>query len=199
MTADNKGTVLIIEDAAGFRSIYRTFIEADNYEVLEADDGRKGLEVAIEQKPDLILLDLLLPEFDGLQVLKELRANRKTKSIPVIILSVLGERETMEKTLELGANDYSIKGEVSPREVLVKIRALLAGRDVSEDIESYRVSVKEGRDDAARLEGDVGVPGLHECPHCTGRVVLELVPDTTHTEGHWYSARFICVVCGSTL
>lgn len=199
MTADNKGTVLIIEDAAGFRSIYRTFIEADNYQVLEAADGREGLEVATQQKPDLILLDLLLPEVDGLQVLEELRANRKTKSIPVIVLSVLGERETMEKTLELGANDYTIKGEVSPREVLGKIRTLLAGRDVSEDIEAYRVSVKEGRDDAARLEGDIGVPGLHECPHCTGRVVLELVPDSTHPEGHWYSARFMCVVCGSTL
>ena len=199
MTADSKGTVLIIEDAAGFRSIYRTFVEADNYEVLEAADGRQGLELAVEQEPDLILLDLLLPEFDGLQVLKELRANHKTKSIPVIILSVLGERETMEKTLKLGANDYSIKGEVSPREVLGKIRALLAGRDVSEDIEAYRVSVKEGRDDAARLESDIGVPGLHECPHCMGRVVLELVPDSTHPEGHWYSARFICVVCGSTL
>ena len=91
MVTANRGKILIIEDTAGFRRVYQDALEAEGYDVVDADDGIWGLQLAIEEKPDVILLDLILPGMHGYDVLTELRANPNTKSIPVIVLSSLGE------------------------------------------------------------------------------------------------------------
>src|SRR5277367_2343125 len=87
----NKGTILIMEDQKGFRKIYRDVLENEGYSVLEGTNGEEGWEIIITQKPDLVLLDLGLPILDGFQVLEKIRRSEQTKSIPVIIFSVLGE------------------------------------------------------------------------------------------------------------
>jgi DNA-binding response OmpR family regulator len=196
MNEGKKDTVLIVEDAGGFRDIYRTVLEAEEYEVLEAEDGKQGLELAAERKPDMILLDLVLPEIGGFQVLEQLRADEETKSIPVIVLSVLGERKSIQKALELGADDYTIKGAVSPREVLNKIRLVLARSNITEKTETYSLSIREGRDDAVKLERHMGVAKLLECSHCNGRMLLELMPDPNRKDEHVFTAHFVCSSCG---
>lgn len=117
--------ILMIEDEAAFRRIYRDVLESVDYEVLEAADGEVGWQLAQERRPDLIMLDLVLPKLHGFEVLKRLRADKDTTSIPVIICSVLGEPTDIQKGMELGANAYTVKGLCSPRDLLNKIRSLL--------------------------------------------------------------------------
>lgn len=126
MNETEKKKILIIEDQAGFRLIYRGVLESDGYEVLEAASGEKGWELAKTKIPDMILLDLILPDLSGYEVLTKIRDNEETKNIPVIIFSVLGSGKDIRKGLELGANDYRIKGDSSPAIILDKIRTLLS-------------------------------------------------------------------------
>jgi DNA-binding response OmpR family regulator len=125
MKNSNKKKILIIEDQPGFRLIYRGVLENDGYEVLEAADGMKGWEMACTNKPDIILLDLILPRLDGYKVLEKIRSDQSTSKIPVIIFSVLGSDDDIIKAIKLGANDYRIKGENSPLKILEKIKDLL--------------------------------------------------------------------------
>jgi DNA-binding response OmpR family regulator len=126
MNETEKKKILIIEDQAGFRLIYRGVLESDGYEVLEAANGQKGWELAKTEIPDMILLDLILPDLSGYEVLTKIRETEGTKNIPVIIFSVLGSGKDIRKGLDLGANDYRIKGDSSPTVILDKIRSLLS-------------------------------------------------------------------------
>ena len=191
----NKGTILLIEDEVSFRKIYKAVIENDGYEVLEAADGELGWSMVQEKKPDRVLLDLVLPKLHGLEVLKKIRSNKATQDIPVLIFSVMGEQEDIKKGLAAGANDYTVKGFYSPNEILSKIHALLTKSDIEKNIHSYRLEVKDGRGDAAKLQQDIGLTKLFQCPDCDSEMVLELTPDYTRTDGHWFSAHFICPKC----
>jgi len=194
--SQNKGTILLIEDEASFRKIYGDVVRSDGYKVLEAEDGERGLELVKEHKPDLVLLDLVLPKLHGLEVLQKIRSNEITKEIPVLILSVLGSQKDIQKGLEFGANDYTVKGFYSPREILSKIRTLLSKADIRKNLQSYKLEVKEGRADSAKLQQDTGLTKLFNCSHCNKEMVLELIPDYTRINGHWFSAHFICPKCG---
>ena len=193
--AQSKGTILLIEDEESFRRIYGDVVKRDGYEILEAEDGEIGWKLAKDKKPDLVLLDLVLPKLHGLEVLKRIRSDETTKDIPVLILSVLGDQKDIKKGLEFGANDYTVKGFYSPREILSKIRSLLTKTDIKRNIQSYKVEIKEGRGDSAKLQQDIGLTKLFNCPHCDTAMMLELTPDYTRANGHWFSAHFICSKC----
>ncbi len=195
MEPKEKGTILIIEDEPGFRRIYKDFLQNEGYTVLEAEDGEKGLILIKSGHPDLVLLDLVLPQMSGFDILKKVRSDEHSRDLPVIIFSVLGERETIKKGLELGANDYAIKGFYSPGEMLSKIRALLFKADMRKHMVTYKLEVAEGRADAAKLEQDMGMTKLFECPHCKARITLELIPDYSRADGHWFFAHFVCPTC----
>ena len=126
MTLNESANILIVEDEPGFRLIYRGVLENAGYQVSEAADGKEGLQMAKKLKPDLILLDLVLPKLSGYDVLKKIRATKSIKNTPVIIFSVLGEEEDIKKGFELGANDYRIKGDSSPMGIIDKVRDLLS-------------------------------------------------------------------------
>ena len=125
MENPNKLNILIIEDESVFRLIYRGVLENAGYHVLEAENGVMGWELVKKKKPDLVLLDLILPELSGYEVLKKIRGNEETKEIPVIIFSVLGAGTDIQKALDLGANYYRVKGSNSPSEILSYIQKLL--------------------------------------------------------------------------
>lgn len=125
MSEIHKGTVLLVEDEAGFRQIYRDVLVADGYEVLEAEDGESGWNLIQEKKPDLVLLDLIIPKLSGYDVLKNMRANEATKGIPVLVFSVLENSEDIKKSMLLGANDYIVKGFYEPSHVTEKIQSVL--------------------------------------------------------------------------
>ncbi|MGE5307853.1 MAG: response regulator transcription factor [Deltaproteobacteria bacterium] len=192
---EKKGKILIIEDEPGFRRIYRDLLESEGYEVMEAGDGEKGYILAKEEKPDMLLLDIVVPTLNGFELLKRLRGDPATKELPVIIFSVLGDKETIKKGLELGANDYAVKGFYSPGEMMSKIRALLTKSDIRKHIPTYRLELHEGRADAAKFQHDLALTKLFDCPHCQSKLLIELMPDYSRTEGRWFIARLICPHC----
>lgn len=190
-----KGTILILEDQRGFRRIYRDVLEQDGYEVLEAANGEEGWEVILNQKPSLVLLDLGLPVVDGFKILEKMRRSEQTKDIPVIIFSVLGEPRDVKKALEMGANDYSVKGFYTPRQVLSKIKDLLKRSNHQNKLNSYRLVINEERKSAARLGEDLGLPEGLKCPSCKVDMEAEFFPDHARADGHWFASRLICPIC----
>ncbi len=119
-----KGTILIVEDEPVFRLIYRGVFEHDGYEVLEAQDGEAGWQMAVEKKPDLVLLDLILPKASGYEVLERIRKEESIKTMPVVIFSIMGAEKDIQKALDLGADFYRVKGANSPRDILVEINSM---------------------------------------------------------------------------
>lgn len=117
--------ILIVEDDVFLADLYKTKFALEGFKVSIAYDGEKGLEAAIKNLPDIILLDLVLPKLGGFDVLKEIKADGKAKDIPVILLTNLSQKADVEKGLKLGASDYLIKAHFMPSEVVEKIRKLI--------------------------------------------------------------------------
>jgi len=122
---DKQVKVLIVDDDAFLSGIYATKLELDRFLVVTARDGEEGLKAAMREKPDLILLDVLMPKLDGFEVLKRLKADAETKPIPVIMLTNLGQKEDIEKGISDGAVDYLIKAHFVPAEAVEKIKKVL--------------------------------------------------------------------------
>ena len=118
-------TILIIEDDKFLRELIVRKLKDEKYQIVEASDGEEGLEKVKKNPPDLVLLDLILPGIDGFEVLSRIKEEHALSSIPVIILSNLGQREEVERGLKLGAVDYLIKAYFTPREIIDKIKAVL--------------------------------------------------------------------------
>jgi len=117
--------ILIIEDDKFLRELIVKKLVKEGYEISEAVDGEEGIKKVKEEKPDLVLLDLILPGIDGFEVLSRTKEDPALSQIPVIILSNLGQKEEVERGLKLGAIDYLIKAHFTPGEIIEKIRAIL--------------------------------------------------------------------------
>ncbi len=113
--------VLVVEDEVNIAELLRLYLEREGYEVVTAGDGGKGVALFEQEKPDIVLLDIMLPVMDGWQVLKEIRSSSKT---PVIMLTARGETEDKVNGLESGADDYIVKP-FDGKEVIARIRAVL--------------------------------------------------------------------------
>lgn len=123
--SSNKKTILLVEDDAFLLSMYATKFELENFKVIAVSDGEKGLNTAIKERPDVILLDIMLPKMDGLEVLKRLKADKNVKNIPVILLTNLSQKNEIEQALSLGAVDYLIKAHFMPSEVVERIKKII--------------------------------------------------------------------------
>lgn len=117
---DNK-KVLVVDDEERIRRLIRMYLERDNFVVEEAENGQQALDLALENNYDVILLDIMMPELDGIEVCKELR---KEKMTPVIMLTAKGEESNRVQGFEVGADDYIVKP-FSPREVVLRVKAVL--------------------------------------------------------------------------
>ena len=117
--------ILFIEDEPTLQKTLASLLEKEGFKVFVASDGLRGLEIALNELPDLILLDLILPKLDGFKVLKQLKENEQTKLIPVIVLTNLEGMTDVEKALELGATNYLVKSDYSLEEVLAKIKKII--------------------------------------------------------------------------
>ena len=198
MSSQNiKGKILLIEDEPGFRRIYSCVLKNAGYEIMEAEDGEKGLEMAIEHQPALVLLDLMLPKLHGFEVLKKIRATESIKDTPVIIFSVMGEQREIEQGVLLGATDYTIKGFYSPKDILSKIENALLNTTAKKNANSYFLFVDNSRGDAAKIRQAFGLPTLFNCPLCQKPLVLEMemLPNHTQAIGHWFASHFMCTHC----
>lgn len=116
---------LIEDDEILSKVLYAELVDA-GFEVAQAFDGEAGLELVRSKRPDLVLLDLVLPKKHGFDVLQELKRSPETTSIPVIILTLLGEDEDIKKGLQLGANDYLVKSSHAMAEIVEKVKSFFA-------------------------------------------------------------------------
>ncbi len=114
--------ILVVEDDKFLREMITRKLDKEGYEVVEAVDGEKGEEKIKAEKPDMVLLDLILPGIDGFEVLERIKKDPSTSDIPVIILSNLGQKAEIEKGLKLGALDFLIKAHFTPAEIIEKIK-----------------------------------------------------------------------------
>lgn len=117
--------ILLVEDDEMLHGMYTQKFKHQGYEVLSAYNGADGVKLAETDRPDLILLDVIMPKMDGFVALKKIRKNPLTTKTPVILLTNLGQEEDVRKGRELGANDYFIKANHTPQEVVDKVKALL--------------------------------------------------------------------------
>ena len=122
----NKKKILIIEDEVYLSEMYKMKFEFEGYIVLVAKDGQEGIDSTLSDKPDIILLDLVMPVKDGYQVLKELKENDETKKIPVLILSNLGQVDEIKKAMNDGADKYLIKANITPEQLVKEVKNALA-------------------------------------------------------------------------
>lgn len=117
--------VLLVEDDSFLANIYKTKFEMEKFKVTVAENGEEGLDLARKKAPDIILLDILMPKMDGFAVLEELKKDATTKAIPVVLLTNLGQKDDVERGLEMGAVDYLIKAHTKPSETVEKVKSVL--------------------------------------------------------------------------
>lgn len=114
--------VLLIDDDAFIRKIYKERLSADGFLVEEAESGKSGLQKIEDGEYDLVLLDMVMPDMTGVDVLKKIRSNEKLAGLHVIVLSALGQEADMKEALEEGANAYIVKDQITPRELVARIK-----------------------------------------------------------------------------
>lgn len=125
MNENKKTKILIIEDDSYISDMYRIKLENSGYEVIVASDGIEGFKALEKQKPNVILLDIVMPKMDGFNVLKMIKNDSNYKDIPVILLTNLGHKENVRRGFELGAVSYIVKAHFTPSEVVEKIKGVL--------------------------------------------------------------------------
>jgi len=121
-----KVKVAIIEDDIAIVQMYRTKFESEGYNVETAGDGIIGLELIASFAPDIILLDLMMPNMDGLDMLQRLRGTTEGKKARVVVLTNMGDTETATKVYKMAADDYIVKAEMTPKQVAERVKLLLA-------------------------------------------------------------------------
>ena len=141
-------SVLIIDDEVDLRNLLEYNLRKEGYKVMTAQDGRTGIDQTLRERPDLIVLDIMMPIIDGLEVCKTLRNNSKTANIPILMLTAKAEETDKVIVLEIGADDYMVKP-FGIRELLARIKALLRrkGREeiISEIIRIGDLTIDSGK------------------------------------------------------
>lgn len=120
-----KPLILIVDDDTNLTELYDTTLKSRGYRTAVANEGESALKIAEKEKPDLILLDIMMPKVHGLHVLDILKATPTTKDAKIIMLTALGDEATKEKALEYGAADYIIKSESSMADILDRVSKAL--------------------------------------------------------------------------
>ena len=117
--------IMLVEDDSFLASVYATKFELEGFTVLHAVDGEQGLKIAEKSRPDIILLDILMPKMDGFEMLHRLKLDENLVRIPVVMLTNLGQKEDVERCLKEGAVDYLIKAHSVPGEAVKKVKKIL--------------------------------------------------------------------------
>ena len=120
--------IMVVEDDQNLREIYSIRLTAENYEVVSAGDGEEALAVAVREKPDLILSDVMMPKISGFDMLDILRQTPETKDIKVIMMTALSSEDQRKRGEALGANRYLVKSQVGIEDVINAIHEVLADK-----------------------------------------------------------------------
>lgn len=124
--ASGKIFILVIEDDKFLRELLVRKLSGEGFDVRNAIDAQAAFTILAERKPNIILLDLILPGVDGFEILTRIKADSKISDVPVIILSNLGQKEDLEKAMKLGAKDFMVKANFTLDEIVTKVRGILA-------------------------------------------------------------------------
>ncbi len=143
MTESSRKTVLVVEDEPDIRELVRYNLERSGFRVVEAEDGEAALAAVRGERPALVILDLMLPEADGMEICRILRGKPETAGLPIVMLTAKAGEVDRVLGLELGADDYITKP-FSPRELIARVRAVLRRSEVS-DIERPAEVYERGR------------------------------------------------------
>lgn len=128
-------TILIIEDDYFIRELYERQLNKRGYSVVSAADGAEGLVKAAEVNPNLILLDIMLPKLNGLDLLGTLKAKPETQNIPVVLLTNLGQESVIKEGFKLGAKGYLIKSAYTPEQIINEVESFLSeGGDIPQEV-----------------------------------------------------------------
>ena len=122
----DKKTILIIEDEPDIRAVYTEVLSSEGFGMLEAEDGKEGLELALAGEWDLMLLDVMIPVLDGLGILKIIKGTDTVKDKPIILLTNIGNANLISESFELGAAGYLIKAEITPDKILNEVKNYLS-------------------------------------------------------------------------
>lgn len=143
--------ILLVDDDKLMVKMYQGKFVDDGYDVEVATNGEQGLIKTVEFKPDIILLDIMMPEINGLQVLKKLKEHEETKKIPVVLLTnVGGSDEDVERGLELGAVAYMVKAHYDAKDVVKKVKEVLGG--YVHELPKVEVTIDDNDDKRAKVE-----------------------------------------------
>jgi CheY-like chemotaxis protein len=190
-----RNKILLIEDSKVVQQMYRNKLTFENFNVLTADNGMEAIKILSKEKPDIILLDLMMPVMDGYKVLQVIKTDPKLSDIPVLVFSAKGQPEEVEKALNLGAAGYIVKATTKPNDVVEQIRKVLDQKPKVQELTRYLVEIRENAYDAKKLSADFNMNELI-CKKCQTPMLLELIPDFSH-KTPWFTARFLCPRCQS--
>lgn len=183
-----KYKILIVDDDEEIRKYYKNIFMENDMEVLEANDGLAGLNIAAENDVNLIMTGIAMPKMNGFDLTEMLRKNIRTANIPVIILSHFGRKEDQEKAREIGLRDFIIKGFTTPIEIMNLIRSRIEG---GKKIKEYALDINETRMDTQKIIQDLGLNPSLRCPkHPNEKMALLLIADP-EKPGE-FRAKFIC-------
>jgi len=187
--------ILLVEDSKVVQQMYRNKLTFEQFNVLTADNGMEAIKILSQEKPDIILLDLMMPIMDGYKVLQVVKTDPRLANIPVLVFSAKGQSEEVEKALNLGAAGYIVKATTKPNEVVEQIRKVLSQKPKVQELARYIVEVRENAYDAKKLSSDFNLNDLR-CRKCNAPLLLELIPDFSH-ETPWFTGKFLCPRCQS--
>jgi DNA-binding response OmpR family regulator len=193
--AESHPSVLIVEDEDLIRDAYARRLTHEGFAVAQAANGREALTRARQFQPQLILLDVMLPDISGLEVLKSLRADRRFLTTPVVLFTNLSQHMDKHQAARLGATDYLVKSEVTPADVVDKVRRLLTDTSGQRPIARFRLYVDPGRGDAAALASLLGYPRDFRCQQCGTQMVMQLYGDFSDPWSRSFRVRFRCPSC----
>ena len=188
-----RNKILLVEDSKVVQQMYRNKLIFEQFNVLTADNGMEAIKILSQEKPDLILLDLMMPIMDGYKVLQVVKTDPRLANIPVLVFSAKGQSEEVEKALNLGAAGYIVKATTKPNEVVEQIRKVLSQKPKVQELTRYVVEIRENSYDAKKLASDFDLNDLR-CRKCNAPLLLELIPDFSH-ETPWFTGKFFCPRC----
>jgi DNA-binding response OmpR family regulator len=188
-------SILVVEDTELLRRIYTDKLSQEGYRVFQAADGLECLNIARAESVDLILLDLVMPRMSGIESLEALKRDPRTKSVPVIILSNLGQESDIQRCMDIGAVDYLIKNSAKPVDVTAKIRTVLdQAPKATAQSDVFRLQIKDREADADAFAEQARLTKRFWCPSCEVELTLEMVPQPGRIG--WYDAHLVCPACG---
>jgi DNA-binding response OmpR family regulator len=185
--------VLLVEDSKAVQQIYKNKLTLEQFQVITADNGMEAIKVLSTEKPDVILLDLMMPVMDGYKVLQVVKSDANLSKIPVLVFSAKGQPEEVEKALNLGAAGYIVKATTKINEVIEKIKSAISQQPPEREVTHYTLGIRDDAYDAMKLSDDFTLQNF-KCPACRTEMLLDLIPDFSH-DTPWFSGRFFCPRC----